>query len=66
MFSQPVRWSGPLYTTARCAIGTDDWRVEAIDYENEGIVYVTCFSGPDAEERAEEYAAWKNNQRRPE
>jgi len=37
-----------------------DWRVEAIDYENEGAVYVTIFSGPDTRERAEEYAAIKN------
>jgi hypothetical protein len=42
-----------------CATGVDDWRVEAIDFDNEGIVYVTCFSGLDAKERAEEYAAWK-------
>lgn len=37
-----------------------DWRVEAIDFENEGAVYVAIFSGPDARERAEEYAAWQN------
>ena len=23
-----------------------DWRVEAIDFDNEGAVYVTIFSGP--------------------
>ena len=23
-----------------------DWRVEAIDFENEGVVYVATFSGP--------------------
>jgi hypothetical protein len=39
-----------------------DWRVEAIDYENEGVVYVTIFSGPEARERAREYAAIKNAQ----
>lgn len=39
-----------------------DWRVEAIDFDNEGKVYVTIFSGPDARERAEEYAALKNGQ----
>ena len=42
-----------------CATSVDDWRVEAIDFDNEGIIYATCFSGPDAKERAEEYAAWK-------
>lgn len=36
----------------------DEWRAEAID--NEGMVFVTLFSGPNAKERAEEYAAWKN------
>lgn len=41
-----------------------DWRVEAIDFENEGAVYVTIFSGPDARERAEDYAAWQNEQDR--
>jgi len=38
------------------------WRVEAIDFDNEGVVYVTIFSGPEARERAEEYAAIKNAQ----
>jgi hypothetical protein len=39
-----------------------DWRVEAIDFDNEGRVYVATFSGPHAQERAEEYAALKNGQ----
>jgi hypothetical protein len=39
-----------------------DWRVEAVDFEKEGHVYVTIFSGPQAQERAEEYAALKNEQ----
>ena len=39
-----------------------DWRVEAIDFENEGAVYLTIFSGPEARERAEEYAAIKSAQ----
>lgn len=39
---------------------TGAWRVEGIDFENEGIVYVAIFSGPNAQERAEEYARWKN------
>ena len=41
----------------------DEWRVEAIDYDNEGQVYVTIFSGPKAEERAVEYASFKNGTR---
>ena len=42
-----------------------DWRVEGND--NEGRVYVAIFSGPDAHERAQEYADWKTSmeQRRP-
>ncbi len=41
----------------------DAWRVEAIDFENEGECNVAIFAGPGAEERAEEYAAWKNAQK---
>lgn len=37
-----------------------DWRVEGINYKDDGEVYVTIFSGPDARERAEEYAVWKS------
>jgi hypothetical protein len=36
-----------------------DWRVEAIDFDDEGAVYVTIFSGPEARKRALEYAAIK-------
>jgi len=38
----------------------DEWRVEAVAYDRDGEVYVTIFSGPEAKERAHEYAAWKN------
>lgn len=37
-----------------------EWRVEAINYASEGEVYVAIFAGPLAEERAKEYARWKN------
>ena len=36
----------------------DELRVEAINQGGE--VYVTLFSGPNAQNRAKEYAAWKN------
>jgi hypothetical protein len=36
------------------------WRVEAFDLENEGECYVTIFPGSKGQERAHEYAAWKN------
>jgi hypothetical protein len=45
-----------------------DWRVEGNDDdENQGRVYVAIFSGPNAHERAQEYADWKasTEQRRP-
>lgn len=40
---------------------TGDWRVEAINSDGDGEVFVAIFSGPDAEGRAAEYAAWKNS-----
>ena len=40
----------------------ENWQVEAIDYDNEGIIYFALFSGPDAKKRAEEYARFKNDQ----
>jgi len=39
----------------------NEWRAEAINSEGDGEVYVVLFSGPDARERAEEYAEWKNS-----
>lgn len=41
-------------------LDANSWRVEAIDFENEGVVYVSVFFGPRAKERAEEYAQWQN------
>lgn len=38
----------------------DTWRVEAVNEQGDGEVYVAIFSGPDAEDRAREYADWKN------
>ena len=37
-----------------------EWRVEAINFDADGEVYVAIFSGPSAKLRAKEYAAWKN------
>ena len=39
----------------------DHWHVESI--LDDGEVYVTVFSGPEAQERAVEYADWKNGDR---
>ena len=41
-----------------------DWRVEAIDFDNEGEVYVTIFSGRGSRKRAHEYAAIKKRSRK--
>lgn len=43
----------------------DEWVVEAIDYDSEGEIYAATFSGHGAQERAEEYAAWKNAKAAP-
>ena len=38
----------------------DAWIVEAINYGGDGEVFSALFSGPNAERRAREYAAWKS------
>lgn len=49
-----------IYEVAACKRYPDEWRVEAIDLDGEGEIYVAIFSGPMARERAEEYAERKN------
>jgi hypothetical protein len=49
------------YEVVADPITADEFRVEAIDYEEDGEVYVTIFSGPESKSRAEEYARWKNS-----
>jgi hypothetical protein len=39
----------------------EDYRAEAMDLSS-GDCFVVIFSGPDAQQRAGEYAAWKNSQ----
>ncbi len=36
------------------------WRVEAINHDDDGECYVTIFTGPESERRAKEYASLKN------
>ena len=38
----------------------EEYRVEAIDYKKEGIVYIAIFCGPDAQRRAKQYARLMN------
>lgn len=47
------------YEVIKDALGIDMWRCEAIDPQ-EGDCYVAIFSGPNAKERAEEYADFEN------
>ncbi len=49
------------YEVIRSIRDANEWRVEAIDYDRDGSIYVAIFTGPGAKERAHEYAAWKNS-----
>jgi hypothetical protein len=40
----------------------ETWAVAAVNHAGDGEIYVATFDGPDAKERAEEYAAFKNGQ----
>jgi hypothetical protein len=48
------------YEVTQSMNAVNEWRVEGIDYERDGVIYVAIFSGPQAKERAEEYAEFKN------
>lgn len=52
-----------LHEVAKDQTMSDTWRVEAINEQGDGEVFVTIFSGPDAQARAREYAEWKNGSR---
>jgi len=43
----------------------DEWNVEAINHDGDGEIYGAAFYGPKAQERANEYAAWKASQESP-
>jgi hypothetical protein len=49
------------YEIMKSSLTPDEWRVEAIDTTT-GDCYVALFSGPRAQQRAEEYAGFKNRQ----
>ena len=55
-----IREKTVQYEAVESAGHPGEWRVEAIDQESDGEVYVTIFSGPKARERAQEYAEWKS------
>lgn len=49
-----------LYQAAACRDAPGEWLVRGVNYAENQEVYVARFAGPDAQGRAEEYAAWKN------
>jgi hypothetical protein len=59
------RQTGLAYEVVEDNLHPGDWRVEAIDHASEGECYIAIFTGPRAEERAREYAMWKNEQAPP-
>lgn len=38
------------------------YRAEAIDYDGDGSCYVVSFFGPNAAQRADDYARWMNGE----
>lgn len=50
------------YEVAESTSTPGEWRVEFIDHDSEGEVEVALFLGQKAEQRAREYAAWKNRE----
>lgn len=52
------------YEVHRSTEHPDEWNVEVVNDAGEGEIYGASFYGPKAEERAREYAAWKNDRRR--
>jgi len=49
------------YEVAQDNTGNGTWRVEAINFEGDGEVYVTIFAGTESESRARQYADWMNS-----
>lgn len=52
------------YVVAESRNNPGRWMVEAIDYDGKvfdtGAIFTVMFTGPTAQKRALEYAAWKN------
>jgi hypothetical protein len=49
------------YEVVAASANPDEAKVEAIDHDSEGEIYMVEFSGPRAHARAQEYATWKNS-----
>lgn len=52
------------YETIEDKLQPGDYRVEAINAEGDGEVYIAIFVGPEAATRANEYMTWKNRDHR--
>ena len=66
MRNTPMReriFSSVVYEVAESKLYPEHWHVEAID--EHGQIFVAVFTGPQAKERAAEYADWKNRVRHP-
>jgi hypothetical protein len=50
-----------IYEVSQDNDSPNEWRVEAIDQKT-GDIFVTVFGSTDSENRAREYAAWKQSQ----
>lgn len=48
------------YEVVEDRLSPGDFRAEAINSSGDGEVFGAIFTGPDADERAHEYAAWQN------
>lgn len=53
------------YHVAQSVNCQDEWTVEAINFAGDGEVYKATFSGPNAQQRAEEYAEWVSAKSNP-
>jgi hypothetical protein len=51
----------PTYEVFQESDSPERWAAEAIDFAAGGLVYTVLFLGPDSENRAREYAEWKNH-----
>jgi len=58
--ANPAPLQSLLYVVVEDENCPNEWRAEAIDDAGEGECYVVIFAGARAEERAREYAQWKN------
>jgi hypothetical protein len=53
---------GIVYEVMESKVVPFGWQAVGINRDAEGEVFVVIFVGPDARERAEEYARWKAGQ----